>query len=102
PLQESESQSSRAVVSPPPRFVLLWLPTYWPRANPIERVLGDVHDKCTRHHTRKRLRDLGQDVERHRQVNGPWQYTLSQLYQAPAVTAAVEPIAAEAQARIAA
>ena len=38
----------------PPRFALLWLPTYCPRANPIERALGDGHDKCTRHHKRKR------------------------------------------------
>src|SRR5919206_781068 len=85
-----------------PRFELLWLPTYCPRANPIERVFGDVHDKCTRNHTRKRLRDLVQDVERHMQVNGPWQYNLSRLYQDPDVTAAVEQITAEAQARIAA
>ena len=46
-----------------PRFEVLWLPTYCPRANPIERVFGDVHDKCTRNHQRKRLRDLVQDVE---------------------------------------
>ena len=85
-----------------PRFVLLWLPTYCPRANPIERVFGDVHDKCTRNHTRKRLRDLVQDVERHMEENGPWQYRLSQLYEAPEVTAAVENIAAETQAKIAA
>src|ERR671929_1549672 len=85
-----------------PRFELLWLPTYCPRANPIERVFGDVHDKCTRNHTRKRLRDLVQDVERHMQVNGPWQYNLSRLYQTPDVTAGVEQITAEAQARIAA
>jgi transposase len=37
-----------------PRFALLWLPTYCPRANPIERAFGDVHDQCTRNHTRKR------------------------------------------------
>jgi transposase len=37
-----------------PRFELLWLPTYCPRANPIERVFGNVHDKCTRNHKRKR------------------------------------------------
>src|SRR5215204_774381 len=30
-----------------PRSELLSLPTYWPRANPIERAFGDVHDKCT-------------------------------------------------------
>jgi transposase len=85
-----------------PRFEVLWLPTYCPRANPIERAFGDVHDKCTRNHKRKRLRDLVKDVERHIQENGPWQYKLSQLYQDPDVTAAVEQLAAEAQARIAA
>jgi putative transposase len=78
-----------------PRFILLWLPTYCPRANPIERAFGDVHEKCTRNHTRKRLRDLVQDVERHMQENGPWKYKLSQLYNEPEVTAAVERIAAE-------
>jgi hypothetical protein len=36
------------------------------------------------------------------EVNGPWQYRLSQLYNALEITAAVEPIAAEAQAKIAA
>jgi putative transposase len=85
-----------------PRFEFLWLPTYCPRANPIERVFGDVHDKCTRNHKRKRLRDLVQDVERHMEENGPWQYRLSQLYDAPEVTEAVEHIAAEQQAKIAA
>lgn len=85
-----------------PRFALLWLPTYCPRANPIERVFGDVHDKCTRNHQRKRLRDLGQDVERHMAENGPWKYKRSQLYDAPEVTAAVEHIAAEKSVKIAA
>jgi transposase len=85
-----------------PRFEVLWLPTYCPRANPIERAFGDVHDKCTRNHQRKRLRDLVKDVERHIQENGPWQYRLSRLYDAPEVTAAVEHIAAEQQAKIAA
>jgi hypothetical protein len=83
-------------------FTLLWLPTYCPRANPIERAFGDVHDKCTRNHKRKRLRDLVQDVERHVQENGPWQYQLSHLYAAPEVTAAVEHIAAEQQPKLAA
>lgn len=85
-----------------PRFTLLWLPTYCPRANPIERAFGDVHDKCTRNHKRKRLRDLVQDVEQHVQDNGPWQYKLSRLYDAPEVTAAVERIAAETQPGLAA
>jgi hypothetical protein len=85
-----------------PRFALLWLPSYCPRANPIERVFGDVHDKCTWHHKRKRLRDLVQDVDQHMQGNGPWRYHLSELSQAPEITAAVERIAAEAQAKSAA
>jgi transposase len=85
-----------------PRFALLWLPTYCPRANPIERVFGDVHDKCTRNHQRKRLRDLVQDVGQHMEENGPWQYKLSHLYDAPEVTAAVEHIAAAQQAQSAA
>ena len=85
-----------------PRFELLWLPTYCPRANPIERAFGDGHDKCTRNHKRKRLRDLVQDVEQHIQANGPWQYKLSHRYDAPEVTAAVANIAAEKQAKIAA
>jgi putative transposase len=85
-----------------PRFELLWLPTYCPRANPIERAFGDVHDKCTRNHQRKRLHDLVRAVERHVQENGPWQYKLSQLYDAPEVTAAVERIAAEKQPKMAA
>jgi putative transposase len=85
-----------------PRFTLLWLPTYGPRANPIERAFGDVHDLCTRNHTRKRLRDLVADVEAHLHLNGPWQYRLSELYYEPAVTAAVEKIAAEEHTKVAA
>jgi hypothetical protein len=86
----------------PPRFAVLWLPTYCPRANPIERACGDVHDKCTRNHTRKRLYELVRDVEQHRRENGPWQSPLSQLYEAPEVTAAVERIATEKQLQMAA
>lgn len=85
-----------------PRVTLLWLPTYCPRANPIERAFGDVHDCCTRNHQRKRLSDLVADVEEHLQVNGPWKYTLSDLYDEPAVTAAVEKIAAEEKTAVAA
>lgn len=73
-----------------PRFALLYLPTYCPQANPIERVFGDVHDKCTRNHTRKRIWRLVQDVKQHLRVNGPWRYALSELYYTPEVTAAVE------------
>jgi transposase len=73
-----------------PRFELLYLPTYCPRANPIERAFGDVHDKCTRNHTRKRMWHLVQDVKRHLLTNGPWPYALSDLYYTPEVTEAVE------------
>ena len=58
---------------------LLFLPTYCPRANPIERAFGDVHNLCTRNHTPKRLRDLVADVEAHLRVHGPWKYKLSEL-----------------------
>jgi transposase len=77
-----------------PRFELRYLPTYCPRANPIERAFGDVHDKCTRNHTRKRMWHLVQDVKQHLQVNGPWRYVLSELYYTPEVTAAVEALQA--------
>lgn len=77
-----------------PRFELLYLPTYCPQANPIERAFGDVHDKCTRNHTRKRIWHLVQVVQRHLQVNGPWRYTLSSIYYTPEVTAAVEALRA--------
>ena len=85
-----------------PRFTLLWLPTYCPRANPLERAFGDVHDCCTRNHQRKRLPDLVTDVEDHLHLNGPWKYKLSDLYDEPAVTAAVENIAAKEHAKVAA
>jgi len=77
-----------------PRFELLYLPTYCPKANPIERAFGDVHDKCTRNHTRKRMWHLVQDVQQHLAVNGPWPYVLSNLYYTSEVTAAVEALRA--------
>jgi putative transposase len=81
-----------------PRMTLLFLPTYCPRANPIERAFGDVHDLCTRNHTRTRLPALVADVEDHLDLNGPWKYKLSDLYYEPAITAAVEKLAAEEHA----
>jgi len=72
-----------------PRVELLFLPTYCPRANPIERAVGDVYDCCPRNHRRQRLRDLVADVVEHLQVNGPWLYKLSDIYHEPAVTEAV-------------
>jgi len=85
-----------------PRVARLWWPTDGPRANPIARAFGDVHDQCTRNHQRKRLRDVVSDVERHLRQNGPWLYKLSQLYDAPEVTAAVERIAAAERVKVAA
>jgi transposase len=72
-----------------PRFELVWLPSYCPRANPIERAFGDVHDKCTRNHKRAALCELVGDVKRHLRWNGPWRYRLSELYYAPEVEAAL-------------
>jgi transposase len=85
-----------------PRVTLLFLPTYCPHANPIERAYGDVHDCCTRNHRRTRLPELVADVEDHLHLNGPRKYKLSDLYYEPAVTAAVENIAAEELAKVAA
>jgi transposase len=80
-----------------PRFALLFLPTYCPQANPIERAFGDVHDKCTRNHRRHCIEELVGDVERHLATNGPWPYKLSQLYYSPEVTTAVNRLAKEQQ-----
>ena len=82
-----------------PRFELLFLPTYCPRAKPIERACGDVHAKCTRNHTRQRMWHLVQDVEQPLQVNGPWPYTLSDIYYTPEVTAAVQALLAAGTAQ---
>lgn len=84
------------------RIELVFLPTYCPKANPIERAFGDVHDKCTRNHKRKRLRDLVGDVVEHFRVNGPWQYKLSEIYYEPEVTAVVEQMAADERLKVAA
>lgn len=72
-----------------PRIELLYLPTYCPKANPIERVFWEVHDKCTRNHRRKKICQLVGDVEQHLKVNGPWPYRLSEIYYTAEVTAAV-------------
>jgi transposase len=72
------------------RFELLFLPTYCPRANPIERIFGDTHDKVTRHHKRKRLRDFVAAGGRHLDRQGPWPYRLSMIYQEPVVTTALQ------------
>jgi hypothetical protein len=85
-----------------PRVARLWLPSYGPRANPLGRAVGDVHEQGTRDHQRKRLRAVVSAVARHRRQNGPWCDTLSRRYDAPAVTAAVERIAAAERVKVAA
>jgi hypothetical protein len=84
-----------------PRFVLLFLPTDCPRAHPIERCFGDWHDQVTRHHRRKRIRDLVADGERHLQQNGPWPSQLSELYQEAELTQALKRHAARSSAAVA-
>jgi transposase len=79
-----------------PRFEVVFLPSYCPRANPIERAFGDVHDKCTRNHKRTRIAELVSDVVWHLKRNGPWRYKLSEIYYEPEVDAAMaELLAAE-------
>ena len=56
----------------------------------IERVFGDVHDKCTPNHTRRRLRTLVGDVEEHLAENGPWKYRFSEIYYTPEVDLEVD------------
>ena len=85
-----------------PRVTLLWLPTYCPHANPIERAFGDVHDGCTRAHQRQRVLALVAGVEAHLHLNGPWKYRWADLYAEPAVTTAIETIAAQEHAKVAA
>ena len=48
-----------------PRFVLLGLPRYCPKANPIERVFGDLHDQITRNHGHRTLPPLLAEVQRY-------------------------------------
>jgi len=73
-----------------PRFALLFLPTSCPKASPLERAFGDVHDKCTRNHRRKWLWTVVKAVEQPLSFNGPWRYELSDLYYSSDVTAAVQ------------
>ena len=104
-VDNSKSQKAKAVdpwLASHPRVTWLGWPTYGPRANPIERAFGDVHDGCPRNHQRTRLPDLVAAVEDHLHLNGPWQYKLSDLSYDPAVTAVVKNIAAEERAKAAA
>jgi hypothetical protein len=85
-----------------PRVTVLLLPTDGPHANPLARAFGEGHDGCPRHHRRPRLPALVAAVADHLHRHGPWQDTRSALDHAPAITAAVEHIAAEEHAKIAA
>ena len=76
-----------------PRFELIFLPSYCPQANPIERAFGDVHDKCTRNHKRTQISDVVSDVLWHLKANAPWRYKLSKIYYAPEVEQAVTELA---------
>jgi transposase len=78
-----------------PRIRLLFVPTYCPKSNPIERLFWEVHDKCTRNHRRRKIEQVVEDVERHMQVNGPWPYKLSAIYYTAEVTAAVKELEKE-------
>lgn len=84
------------------KFELVYVPTNCPKANPIEGVFGDVHDKCTGNHKRKRLRELDEDERQHFRVNGPWKYKHSESYYSPEVTATVEKMAADERLKVAA
>jgi transposase len=81
-----------------PRLELVFLPTYCPKANPIERLFGDTHDKVTRNHTRKQIWRLVEDVKRHLAENGPWHYRLSEIYFTAEVTATMQRLKTQAKA----
>jgi transposase len=81
-----------------PRIELVFLPTYCPKANPIERLFGDTHDKVTRNHTRKQIWRLVEDVKRHLAENGPWRYRLSEIYFTAEITAVVQRLKTQAKA----
>jgi transposase len=71
-----------------PRFVLLWLPCYCPKANPIERIFGDLHDQITRNHRHRTLPPLLAEAQRylrHRAHHGQ----LPSIYHEPAVESAL-------------
>ena len=71
-----------------PRLVLLWLPRYCPKANPIERIFGDLHDRITRNHRHRTLPPLWAEVQRYlrrRARHGQ----LPSIYREPAVKSAL-------------
>jgi transposase len=71
-----------------PRLVLLWLPRYCPKANPIERIFGALHDQITRNHRHRTLPPLLAEVQRYlrrRAHHGQ----LPSLYREPTVKSAL-------------
>lgn len=70
-----------------PRLVLLWLPRYCPKANPIERVFGDLHDQITRNHSHQTLPPLMAEAQRYLQQPAAPQ-RLPSIYREPDVQAA--------------
>lgn len=73
-----------------PRIKLIFLPTYCPQGNPIERLFWEVHDKCTRNHRRRKIEQVVGDVKTYLQEEGPWRYNVSQIYYEEEVTAEVK------------
>jgi hypothetical protein len=85
-----------------PRVTRRVWPPSGPRANPMARAVGDVHDGCTRTPQRKRFPALVAEVEDQGPLNGPGKDQRSALDHEPAVTAAVEKMAQEEHATTAA
>ena len=83
------AQAVTAWLGAHPRFEVVYLPSYCPQANPIERAFGDVHDKCTRNHKRTQIDEVVGDVLWHLKANTPWRYKLSRIYYTPEVEQAV-------------
>lgn len=78
-----------------PRFTLLWLPRYCPAANPIERVIGDLHNQITRNHQHRSLAPLVDDVHRYLRRTAP-HGQLPSIYEEAAVVTALQRLRQEA------
>jgi hypothetical protein len=59
------------------RLEMDWPPGYFPKANPIKRVFGDVYNKCMRSRTRRRLRTLVGGGKKLLAEIGPRKYELT-------------------------
>ena len=75
-----------------PRFEFIWLPRYCPKANPIERIFWDLHERCTRNHTRKRIELLVEDIEQYLPESAGWNGYLPSIYYEHEVTDMVNSI----------